>query len=191
MSPEPWLALDQRGLASALAAGHPLPQGALDGWRYHGLSLGLPGWVERLSWKTFAKDFHRDPATGACRGWNVRLEQTGWGGTPRPRLGRDGRPVCFGHFAVRNSLGGDRALPVRGCAVLDYGAGGNRRADPVRLLRDPLVAVHPGSPALLLGCTWLQLGPWTVGTPSYFLLRQAGRLDHVVSAPSSLDPPDP
>ena len=40
-----------------------------------GISLGLPAWVERLSWKKFAKAFHRDPRTQRLRGWNVRIEQ--------------------------------------------------------------------------------------------------------------------
>jgi hypothetical protein len=73
---EEFLSLDRRGLAAALAAGHPIDERALDDTRYRGISLGLPRAVETLTWKTFAKTFHRDPESGKLRGWNLRLEQT-------------------------------------------------------------------------------------------------------------------
>ncbi len=182
MTADAWLALDRRGLARALAAGHPVSPEDLAGHRYVGLSLGLPGWVDRLAWKVFEKAFHREPATGRVRGWNVRLAQRSWAEAPEP-LTRGGAPRTFGHFTAVSDPGERRPAPVPGAVLLDYGAGGNPWFDPVRRLRDPVVAVHAGSADLLLGWSWLDLGVGTLGTPSYFLLRRHGTLEHA--------PPDP
>jgi hypothetical protein len=43
-----------------LAAGRRIDR-EFAGWTFHGTSLGLPSWLERLTWKTFAKAFVRDP----------------------------------------------------------------------------------------------------------------------------------
>lgn len=174
-----YLALSGRGLAAALADGHPVDPGALDDSRYLGISLGLPGVVDRLLWKTFMKTFHRDPA-GHLRGWNVRLEQTGWEGEPVPKT-RRGEPICFGHYRVLTPQRPHRAPP--GSLLLDYGRGGNPALDPTGLLRDPLVAVAPDSVELLLGWTWVDLPGLRLGTPSYFLLRRVGALEHRVPPP--------
>jgi len=185
-----WLALDRRGLAAALAQGHPIAPDALDDSRYVGLSLGLPGWVDRLAWKIFEKDFYRDPATGALRGWNVRLTQRAWQDDPEPLL-KGGEPITFGHYGVAPDPGTRRPAVVPGGLLLDYGAGANPWWDPVRRVRDPLVAVKPGSTEVLLGWTWVDLGLGTWGTPSYFLLRRHGPLDRVpdpVSSTPGLDP---
>src|SRR5262245_17008157 len=109
-------------LRSALRSGHPVDPTALDDWEYRGTSLG------RLAWKTFQKVFHRDPANGTLRGWNVRVEQHGIGAASVPRQ-RRGRPLTFGHFEVV-------PLPRQAAPwlcgeglLLDYGRGGNRRLD--------------------------------------------------------------
>ncbi len=182
MTVQEWLALDGAGLAEALGQGHPVSPQALDDSRYLGISLGLPGWVDRMAWKTFEKDFHRDPTTGLLRGWNVRLEQTGWQEEPVART-RKGLPVTFGHFSVVSGREGRRPEPAPGSLLLDYGAGGNAPWDPVGLLRDPLVAVSSDSMDELLGWTWLDLGLGTLGTPSFFLLRRVGRLEKTVPRP--------
>jgi hypothetical protein len=164
-----FLALDGEGLRAALAEGHPIDASALDGTRYRGVSLGLPGFMDRLLWKTFEKTFHRD-ADGTLRGWNVRVEQTGLEGELRPRI-RRGKPWTFGHYVVEDE--GDHLL-------LDYGQGANPRLDPTRLARDPLVAVHEGDPTWLLGATDVALPGRRVRTPSYFVLVREGPLEHVV-----------
>lgn len=158
MTVEPWLDKSQRQLRAALAAGHPVEPTELDDSRYLGISLGLPGFVDALFWKTFEKTFHRDTATGELRGWNVRLQQTGWDGEPVPKEKR-GVPVTFGHYRVR-------AEPER--LVLDYGVMG-----------DPLVALEADRVDWLLGATFLNLGAWQPLTPSFFLLRRIGPLEHV------------
>jgi len=167
------LAASRDQLRDLLASGHPIDPTRLDDTRYRGISLGLPAWVERLSWKKFAKAFHRDPRTHALRGWNIRVEQDGLERPWRPRL-RRGTPWTFGHFAVTDER--DRVL-------LDYGAGGNRRLDPLGVLRDPLVALEAGSTDRLLGWSYLAIGPARIPTPSYFLLEYDGALDRVVAPP--------
>ena len=175
--PSALLDLSGADLARRFAQGHPLQAQDLAGFEYRGVSLGLPAFVERLSWKTFVKAFQRAP-DGRLRGWNVRLEQTGVEGPLRPKL-KGGLPWCFGWFSVAQE--GPRVL-------LDYGAGGNPPWDPTGLLRDPLVALEPGSAELLLGCSQVQLGPWRLQTPSWFLLRRERPLSWI-AAPGS--PPVP
>lgn len=149
-------------LRTRLAQGFPIEAARLDDTVYRGISLGLPAWVERLTWKKFAKAFHRDPDTKRLRGWNVRIEQDGLDRPWRTRV-RGGRPWTFGHFEV---------VSDRDRLVLDYG-----------VLRDPLVALHANSVEHLLGWSYLAIGPAKIPTPSYFLLERERPLDTPV--PSS------
>jgi hypothetical protein len=156
-------------LGRLLGGGRAFEPGVLAGWTYHGTSLGLPAWIERLTWKTFAKAFVREP-DGTLRGWNVRCEQTeppAW----RPRR-RGGVPVTFGHFEVVRAPG----------VVLYYGRGGNRRGDPVGAVRDPLVALDEHG-ARLLGRTLLAVAGRRLPTPSYFLLERGTPVEHVAPPP--------
>jgi hypothetical protein len=161
-------------LARALAAGRPFdPAAALAGWTYHGTSLGLPAWIERLTWKTFAKAFVREP-DNQIRGWNIRCQQA----TPpawQPRRTRDGTPVTFGHFAVVTDA-------TSGSVLLDYGRGGNRRHDPVGAVRDPLVALDDDA-HLLLGRSLVAVAGRTLSTPSFFLLERGSRVEHIARPP--------
>ena len=132
-----------------------------------------PGVVERLTWKTFVKAFHRDPATGELRGWNVRIDQRS-GERYSPKTKR-GRPVTFGHFRVVSPEGRD--VP-RGCdrgLLLDYAYGGGT----MRGLRDPIVAVNDGSAELLLGWSYLEIGGRKLPTPSFFSLERAGPIEYI------------
>jgi len=145
-------------LERAMAAGHPFDPAELDGFVYRGISLGLPAWIERLTWKKFAKAFQRDP-DGRLRGWNQRIVQDGLDRPWRPQL-RAGRPVTFGRFEViRDDRGG---------VVLDYS--GAELA--LRSLRDPLVALRAGSVDVLLGRSLLDVRLTRLATPSYFLLER-------------------
>jgi hypothetical protein len=174
-------ALDRDELLAVLRSGHAIDPRELDDTEYRGVSLGLPGIVVALTWKKFKKVFHRDAETGALRGWNVRIEQSDddlW----RPRH-RRGRIWTFGHYEVVPARG--RGVP-RGCdrgLLIDYGLGGNRPLDPMRRVRDPIVAVHPGDNQLLLGWSYLDLGLARLGTPSFFSLERDGALTHRVDPP--------
>ncbi len=161
-----------RELARAMEEGHAFDPAELAGWVYRGTSLGLPAWVERLTWKKFAKAFDRDRASGAVHGWNVRVEQDDLDRPWTPKR-RRGHAVTFGPFAVVTAAG-DRV-------VLDYGVG----RGPLRALRDPLVALTAGSTELLLGRSLVALGVATVATPSYFLLERGDRLDASIPTPAA------
>ena len=169
----------RRELMSLMKSGHPIDPAALDDTEYRGVSLGLPALLERLTWKTFKKVFHRDPATGGLRGWNVRIDQR------RPHdyqaMTRRGRPVTFGHFEVVSAAG--YGMPD-GCArglMLDYGRGRHRRLEPTAALRDPIVALSAGSVELLLGRSYVDLGVRTIGTPSFFTLERDETLRYIPS----------
>ena len=176
------LALDRAGLRRTLATGHDIDPCALDDTEYRGVSLGLPGFIERLTWKTFQKVFHRDPETGALRGWNVRIEQRGLDAPSVPRL-RGGEPVMFGHYEVVEAPGNRSPIRCDHGLLIDYGRGQNGRFDPMSRLRDPIVAVNPGSVDLLLGWSYVDLGVSTVGTPSFFALVRERALTHRVRPP--------
>lgn len=163
------LAASNKELAARLRAGHPIDPAALDDTAWRGISLGLPAFVERLSWKTFRKTFHRDPTTRALRGWNVRMEQHGLDGPDIPRL-KNGAPLEFGHYVVESAADHPMPRDLHHALLIHYGLGANPWLDPTRLLRDPLVALEPGRTDRLLGCTYVHFGA-LIPTPSYFLLE--------------------
>ncbi|MDQ3298587.1 MAG: hypothetical protein M3619_18530 [Myxococcota bacterium] len=169
---EALVAASPRELAGWFESGHPVAPDQLADREYRGTSLGLPRWIDRLAWKTFTKVFVAD--ADRVRGWNVRVDQAApW--TPRERAGV---PWTFGHFAAVRE--GEHTL-------LDYGRGGNRRGDPIAMLRDPVVSLASGSADRLLGRSLVQLGSRRAPTPSYFLLEYAG--DRAAGAHVSACPP--
>jgi len=174
--------MSRQQLAELMQRGHAIDPDAIADREFKGTSLGLPGIVEKLTWKKFKKVFCRDQKTGALRGWNVRLEQNGPDEPCVPQRS-DGRPKTFGHYQVRPLSGYHPPLLVPRGLMLDYGLGGNKRHDPVGRLRDPIVALEEGNAELLLGWTYLDLGLRRVGTPSYFTLELDGPLSHRVLPP--------
>ncbi len=154
------MALDQVQLKRRLEGGFPIEPQALDGSRYLGVSLGLPGLIDRLAWKTFEKDFYCD--SSGLHGWNVRLQQRGLH-IAEPML-RAGKPRTFGRFRVRDE--GSRL-------ILDYSI--NPWWDPSRHIRDPLVSLYEGSVEWLFGRSLF--GAWA--TPSYFVLQRFAALEHL------------
>lgn len=170
--------LPRHRLAEVLASGHSIEPAALAGAAYRGVSLGLPALVERLSWKTFQKTFLRDPSSGELWGWNVRVEQRGLQ-APSLAKQRGGRPWTFGQYVVRPGTEYQPPRPIPAALMIDYGRGGNGRLGLMSRLRDPIVAVNPGSVELLLGWSYLDLWGWPLGTPSFFTLEREGPLTYV------------
>lgn len=158
MTPTHARALSAGELARVFAGGRAFDPCAVAGWIYRGTSLGLPRFVERLSWIKFAKAFHREGEV--VRGWNIRIEQDALDRPWRPQLKR-GHAVTFGPFVVTTRAG----------VVLDYGLGGGA----MRILRDPVVALDDRAD-VLLGRSLLQLGSRSIATPSYFLLERDQRV---------------
>ncbi len=173
------LSLSRPELAQQLALGHAIDPAALDDSEYRGVSLGLPRFIERLTWKVFKKAFHRDGKTGRLRGWNVRLEQDGIDAPARDML-QGGRRVTFGHFEVRAADHGE-PRDVSQSLVLDYALGKNARLDPTAIVLDYLVAVEPGNAELLLGRLALDLRAARINTPSYFILERDAPLAELAS----------
>jgi hypothetical protein len=168
------LSLSGRDLAAALRHGHPIDPHALDDSQYRGISLGLPAWIERLSWKTFQKTFHRDPRTGQLRGWNVRVEQRGLDAKSVAKV-RGGVPWSFGHYRVVE-LSERVPRDLRTGLLIDY----SPERGLASRMRDPLVALDEGSVDRLLGWSYLDLGWFCIPTPSYFLLEREGPLERIV-----------
>ncbi len=161
--------LTRAELAAVLANGHPIDLAALRG-PFRGVSLGLGGFIERLTWKTFRKRFWLDERTAEVVGHNERLLQNGLDSAPEPQRDAKGRPVTFGPFLVRPLPPDGTPFHCRAGVLLDYGAR-HPAWHPLARMRDPLVAVNEGSTALLLGASYLALGA-SVRTPSYFTLER-------------------
>lgn len=178
------LALSPAELRAIIDAAAPLDLDALADTRYTGIDLSLPGWATALLWKTFRKTFHRDPATGVLRGWNVKVAQTGWETPPEPLRDGRGRARTFGHYEVRSARGLPFPRGWEGAHYLDYRFAGNRFADwPSRAAYCPLVAVNPGSMDLLLGWEVFRIAGTNVPIPDHWLLVREGPL-----APDEIEP---
>lgn len=178
------LDLPRSQLRLLLQHGHAIDPQALDNWEYRGTALGLPRFVERLSWKTFQKVFLRDRNRGVLRGWNVRLEQRGIGQSSQA-LQRRGQPITFGHYEVVAARPAESPWPYSEGLLIDYGRGHNRRFDPMGRVRDPIVALHAGSADLLLGWSYIDLGWLRLATPSFFVLERERPLTYDVTPPAA------
>jgi hypothetical protein len=176
------LRMNYRQLFDLFSKAHPIAAGALDNSQYLGIDLSLPPWMNKLLWKTFGKTFYRDPETGVLRGWNIRMQQTGWDGPGRP-MENNGRPVTFGHYHFLPAQGKKFPKGWQGPHYLDYSVAGNAPFDPARFTYSPLVAVNAGSVELLLGWEVFKVGPAVFSIPDFWALKREGPLQHIVPAP--------
>jgi len=162
---------------------HPLDVDALDNTMYRGIDLSLPRIMNMILWKTFRKTFVRDPESGEMRGWNVRMEQTGWEGPGKPMTDSRGEQISFGHYRVKSARGIKFPGGWSGEQFLDYTSAGNPWFDPAAMGYTPLVAVNKGSNDLLLGWEIFKIGPVFVPLPDFWALKLEGPLDKVVPVP--------
>lgn len=158
--------LTKTQLGELLRAGHPIDPRSLDGWAYRGTVLATPRLVERLTWQTFQKCFHRLP-DGRLVGWNVRLEQRGLSAPSQPRT-KCGAPLCVWPFEV--VVGEGPGL------VIDYAP---FNTDTMRFVKDPLVSLSGADSDLLLGVSDAIVGPLRVRTPTWFVLEREHRVSFV------------
>jgi hypothetical protein len=178
---EELMEMNRHQLHAIIDRAYPLNLGALEEKQYQGVDLSLPPFVNRILWKTFRKTFHRDAQTGALRGWNVRMEQTGIDGLRVPMKDRNGKPRTFAHYEVRSAAGLRFPRRWKGPYYLDYGVKGNPFGE--NLGYTPLVAVNEGSMDLLLGWEVFKLGPLFIPLPDYWALRLEGPLEEVIPPP--------
>lgn len=171
------LAMKNADLWEIVARGAPVPADAVADSTYTGIDLSMPGWFHALMWKSFRKTFHRDPATGVIRGWNVKVEQTGWATPPAPKRDRRGVPLTFGHYELRDAAGLRFPRGWSGGTYLDYRFAGNLAFDwPARAGYCPLVCVNPGDPTLLLGWEVFNVSGLQVPLDDYWVLVREGAL---------------
>lgn len=168
----------RRELRAHIVSGSPVEPAAIEGYTYRGTSLGLPRFVERLTWKTFQKTFYRDEHTGRLLGWNVRLHQDGLDAPSRPIV-KDGRPVCVWHYEVIEPRGVPMPRGFDRGLIIDYSRAENPRFDTVNYVKDPLVALAPGNYDALLGVSYALIGGVCLETPTYFTLEREERTRYV------------
>tara|TARA_R110002073_G_scaffold177151_3_gene334998 strand:- start:33635 stop:34174 length:540 start_codon:yes stop_codon:yes gene_type:complete len=164
-------ALSRKELAQVFEDASAVDVDSIAGYRYRGVSLGLPKWIEKLSWKKFAKTFVRSN-DGTVSGWNLRIEQDTLDTPWRPQMKR-GAEWRFGNFGVC-------AIPNSPHIEINYGLG-TSGLSPLRRLRDPLRSLDKDGD-LLLGRSLVDVGiARRLGTPSWFVLER----DQHASCPDS------
>ncbi len=156
-------------LLSLLRGGRAVDPNALAGHDFRGVSLGLPGFVEALTWKTFRKSFSKN-AEGGVDGLNVKLVQSGVDAQPEPKRTADGSPVTFGPFAVVPLPSCGTPFGCKEGVVFDYAAR-HPAWHPMAPSRDVVVALDEGG-TLLLGALYLDLPLGRLRTPSFFTLER-------------------
>jgi hypothetical protein len=161
---------------------HPFDPEALANTMYRGIDLSMPKIVNKILWKTFRKTFVKDADTGDIRGWNVRMEQTGWEGEGVPMV-KNGKQLSFGHYRVRPAEGIKWPGGWKGVHYLDYGIAGNPWYDPGAPGFCPLVAVNEGRNDLLMGWEIMKIGPVFIPLMDFWALKLEGPLDVVEPVP--------
>jgi hypothetical protein len=178
---EDLLGMSRRDLKDTLANGHSIEAEELSNREYHGISLGLPRWAEKLSWKKFKKVFRREQS-GSLRGWNAAVVDNGldedWIDTKRGNV-----PITYWHYVVVPAQGHLLPGPYDMGLLIHYGWGGNSLLSTMRPIRDPLLAVNEGSNELLLGYSYLDFGFARFDTPTFFCLIRGGPLNYDVPPP--------
>lgn len=170
-------------VAEVFRNGHPIKTEELYNTQYLGIDLSMPEWFHKYFWKTFRKTFYLDPQTDRLRGWNVKLEQTGWEGELKAKCNSKGEELAFGHYEVCSAVGKKFPKGWQGADYLDYGIAGNPTLDPAGLGYCPLVAVNEGSTELLLGWEVFKIGGLFVPLNDYWLLKRDGPLQVIQPRP--------
>lgn len=172
-------------LFEVMRRGFPLDFDAIADTTYTGIDLSMPALFHRLMWKSFRKTFHRDPVTGVLRGWNVKVEQTGWDTPPAPLRKGNGERITFGHYEVRAADALRFPKGWSGAHYLDYHVAGNTFLDLARVARCPVVTVNEGDSNLLLGWEVLHIAGVFVPIRDFWALKREGPLkpDDIVPRP--------
>lgn len=171
------LQMKSADLYAIVQRAEPLDLDAIANTSYTGIDLSLPAWMTALLWKSFRKTFYRDPETGVLRGWNVKVEQTGWALPPKAKVDGQGRALTFGHYEVRSAQGLQFPRGWQGPHYLDYRFAGNKLLDfPASAGYCPLVSVNAGSSELLLGWEIFNVGGVQIPLADFWALKREGPL---------------
>jgi hypothetical protein len=178
MNVDKLLKADRADLRTLMDTGYSVDAAALENYTYYGISLGLPRWVERLSWQKFMKTFYRDPETHKLRGWNVRTMDDGMD-SPWVAKEKNGHPIVFGHYDVLTSQEAPLPGGLAQGLLIDYSRGGQGGNGVLNALRDPLVCLKAGCHKQLLGRSYVAIGGRYIPTPSFFLLIRGTPLNEL------------
>ena len=178
------LEMNKKEVAQVFRDGHPIKLEEIENTKYLGIDLSMPNWFHKYFWKTFRKTFYRDPETNVFRGWNVKLEQTGWEGNSIPKRNKKGEELSFGHYHLCDAKGKKFPKGWQGQDYLDYTIAGNNFFDPGKLGYCPLVAVNEGSTELLMGWEVFKITGIFLPLPDYWLLKKDGELETIVKPPA-------
>lgn len=180
---EEMLTMSKQQVKEVFQRGFPIPIEDIGNSQYLGVDLGMPEWFHKLAWKTFRKTFYKDPDTGIIRGWNVKVEQTGYNFPLIPKKNSKGEELSFGHYHLLPAKGKKFPEGWEGENYLDYGVAGNPPLDVAALGYCPLVAVNEGSADLLLGWEVFKIGNLFVPLNDYWVLKKEGQLQVTVPPP--------
>ena len=155
-----------------MANGHPIVRAGL-------LSIATTGsalvcrWIERLSWKKFFKSFDQLDGSDTVYGWNTHLEDNAH---PSWKLFlNESAQLNLANFMCQATCTSTPAT-LQQALLIDYSQGGRGGNGILNGLRDPLVALKKDCVQYLLGWSYLKIGTFRLGTPSYFLLRRGESL---------------
>lgn len=181
---EELLKMNKQHVAEVFNNGFPIYTSELNCVQYLGVDLGMPEWFHQLVWKTFRKTFYKEPNTGIIRGWNVRLEQTGYNFPTQAKINSKGEEISFGHYHLLSATEKKFPNKWKGADYLDYGVAGNSFFDFSSLGYCPIVAVNEGSTDLLLGWEVFKVGKLFFPLNDYWVLKKEGELKNIISPPN-------
>ena len=181
---EELLSMDKHSVAKVFRNGYPINANELKCEQYLGVDLGMPEWFHKIAWKTFRKTFYKDPETGIIRGWNVKLEQTGYDFPTKAKTNIKGEELAFGHYHLLSASNKKFPKGWQGANYLDYGVAGNPTLDVAALGYCPLVAVNKDSTDLLLGWEVFKVGSLFVPLYDYWVLKREGPLTNIIPPPN-------
>lgn len=175
------LEMNKEQVAEVFWRGHPLDLDQLDNSHYLGVDLGMPSWFHKFFWKTFRKTFYYDAELQVLRGWNVKLEQTGWDNPLIAKKNKEGEDFSFAHYVVESAKGKQFPKNWSGDYFLNYSSLNNNFGE--NLAYTPLVAVNEGDMDLLIGWEIFKIGSLFIPLNDHWVLKREGPLQQIVEAP--------
>ncbi len=165
------IALPNSRLDQALAQGIAPDPGELVNREFRGFNP--PAFARWFGFQKFIKGFWRDDQ-GQLAGYNLFVDDPR-SGPNAPWVGKNGGgpDTRHGFYDVVPAADHRRYNRYPKASLLDYGSGRNHWLNPESRIRDYLVQVDHGNPALLLGKAYIDLGLFSVFSNFFILDRLA------------------